>query len=353
MVRLVLLPHHEAANPKEVAMSQRNMPRPAAVYGIDIGKNIFHVVGLGSDGVPVQKVRFRRDTLLQFFERAAPAIVGMESCAGSQWIARKMQAFGHKVRLIPAQFVKPYVKSNKSDIIDAEAIAEAATRPTMRFAALKSEEQADLQALHRVRDQMIGTRTRLINQMRAFCLEYGIALRQGAGLFKLDLPQALEDHSNDLSSAMRKLLADLFADLRQLEQRIGDITREIEAIASREDVARRLMTIPGIGALGATALLAAVGNGHNSRKLAIWQRGLAWCHGNTRPEESRSFSASASGETAMFASFSYMAHDPAFGTSTEHEIDWGAGWMAFRLGCTPTKLSSHLPLKWPGSSGSS
>jgi transposase len=170
MVRLVLLPHHEAAKPKEVAMPPRNMPRPAAVYGIDIGKNIFHVVGLGSDGVPVQKVRFRRDTLLQFFERAAPAIVGMESCAGSQWIARKIQALGHKVRLIPAQFVKPYVKSNKTDIIDAEAIAEAATRPTMRFAALKSEDQADLQALHRVRDQMIGTRTRLINQMRAFCL---------------------------------------------------------------------------------------------------------------------------------------------------------------------------------------
>lgn len=130
-------------------MPKRNVPRPAAVYGIDIGKNIFHVVGLGSDGVPVQKVRFRRDTLLQFFERAAPAIVGMESCAGSQWIARKLQALGHKVRLIPAQFVKPYVKSNKSDIIDAEAIAEAATRPTMRFAAIKSEEQADLQALHR------------------------------------------------------------------------------------------------------------------------------------------------------------------------------------------------------------
>ena len=158
-------------------MPERNVPRPAAVYGVDIGKNIFHVVGLGSDGVPVQKVRFRRDTLLQFFGRAAPAIVGMESCAGSQWIARKIQALGHKVRLIPAQFVKPYIKSNKSDIIDAEAIAEAATRPTMRFAALKSEEQADLQALHRVRDQMIGTRTRLINQMRAFCLEYGIALR--------------------------------------------------------------------------------------------------------------------------------------------------------------------------------
>ncbi|MGG7582273.1 IS110 family transposase, partial [Rhizobium sp. Nf11,1] len=219
-------------------MPRRNVPRPAAVYGIDIGKNIFHVVGLGNDGAPVQKVRFRRDTLLQFFERAAPTIVGMESCAGSQWIARKIQAFGHKVRLIPAQFVKPYVKSNKSDIIDAEAIAEAATRPTMRFAAIKSEEQADLQALHRVRDQMIGTRTRLINQMRAFCLEYGIALRQGAGLFKLDLPLVLEDQSNGLSSAMRKLLAELFTDLRLLEKRIGDVTREIEAIASREDAAR-------------------------------------------------------------------------------------------------------------------
>lgn len=174
-------------------MPKRNVPRPAAVYGIDIGKNIFHVVALESDGTVVQRVRFRRDTLLQFFQRAAPAIVGMESCAGSQWIARKIQALGHKVRLIPAQFVKPYVKSNKSDIIDAEAIAEAATRPTMRFAALKTEEQADLQALHRVGDQMIGTRTRLINQMRAFCLEYGVALRQGAGLFKLDLPEALKD----------------------------------------------------------------------------------------------------------------------------------------------------------------
>lgn len=106
---------------------------------------------------------------------------------------QRLQALGHKVRMIPAQFVKPHVKSNKSDIIDAEAIAEAATRPTMRFAAIKSEEQADLQALHRVRDQMIGTRTRLINQMGAFCLEYDIALRQGAGLFKLDLPLVLDD----------------------------------------------------------------------------------------------------------------------------------------------------------------
>jgi transposase len=131
MVRLVLLPHYEEVKPKEVAMPQRNVPRPAAVYGIVIGKNIFHVVALGTDGTAVQRARFRRDTLLQYFQRAEPATVGMESCAGSEWIARRIQALGHKVRLIPAQFVKPYVKSNKSDIIDTEAIAEAATRPTM------------------------------------------------------------------------------------------------------------------------------------------------------------------------------------------------------------------------------
>ncbi|TWB51407.1 transposase [Bradyrhizobium sacchari] len=118
--------------------------------GIDIGKNLFHVVGLSCDGTPVQKVRFRRDTLLQFL--LWHNLVGMESCAGSQWLARKIQALGHKVRLIPAQFVKPYVKSNKNDIIDAEAIAEAGTRPTMRFVAVKEEGQVDLQALHRIRD---------------------------------------------------------------------------------------------------------------------------------------------------------------------------------------------------------
>ncbi|OKP63487.1 IS110 family transposase [Ensifer adhaerens] len=254
-------------------MAHRNLPRPAAVYGIDIGKNVFHVVGLSRDGTPVQKVRFRRDTLLQFFARADPSIVGMESCAGSQWLARKIRALGHKIRLIPAQFVKPYVKSNKNDIIDAEAIAEATTRPTMRFVTVKEADQVDLQALHRIRDQMVGSRTRLINQMRAFCLEYGVPLRQGAGLFKLDLPQALNDENNDISAAMRRLLGDLYADLQRLEERIRQVTKEIEAIADREDVTRRLMTIPGIGALGATALLAAVGDGLQFRKardLAAW-----------------------------------------------------------------------------------
>jgi len=160
----------------------RNKSKGAAVYGVDLGKNLFHVVGLDDRGAVVQRVKFRRDTLLAFFDRVDRTIVGMEACPGSQWLARKLQMMGHQVRIVPAQFVKPYVKSQKNDMIDAEAIAEAVTRPTMRFTQVRTPEQVDLQALHRIRDQLVSSRTRLINQVRAFCLEYGVAIRQGAGI---------------------------------------------------------------------------------------------------------------------------------------------------------------------------
>lgn len=254
-------------------MAVGNQPRGAAVYGVDIGKNLFHVVGVDATGQPIQKAKFRRDTLLQFFERAAPAIVGMEACPGSQWLARKIKALGHTVRIVPAQFVKPYVKSNKNDTIDAAAIAEAVTRPTMRFVEAKTPEQVDLQALHRVRERMVTARTRLICQMRAFCLEHGVAMRQGAGAFKLDLADVLADDGNDLTPTMRRLLGELREDLRQLEARIAAVSREIEATAGTNDAARRLATIPGIGPLGATAIVAAVGEGRQFRKardLAAW-----------------------------------------------------------------------------------
>lgn len=251
----------------------RNRPRPAAVFGVDIGKNIYHVVGVDGDGAPIQRARFRKDTLLQFFERAEAAVVGMEACPGSQWLARKLSALGHEVRIVPAQFVKPYVKSNKNDDIDAAAIAEAVTRPTMRFVAIKEVHQCDVQALHRSRDWMVQSRTGLISQMRAFCFEHGIAIRQGAGVFKLDMPGIIADLSNDLSADMRELLSSLMADLARLESRIKEVTDKIQALVDRDDVARRLMTVPGIGPLGASALLAAVGNGRQFRKardLPAW-----------------------------------------------------------------------------------
>jgi len=178
----------------------RNKPRRAATYGVDIGKNTFHVVGTDASGQIIQKANFRRQTLLTFFEQAQPALVGMEACPGSQWLARKLQALGHTVRIIPAQFVKPYLKSHKNDILDAGAIAEAVTRPTMRFVEVKTADQIDVQALHRIRDQMVRSRTRLICQMRSFCLEHGVAIRQGAGVFKIDLPRVIAETDNDLTS---------------------------------------------------------------------------------------------------------------------------------------------------------
>ena len=332
-------------------MTIRNKPRPAAVFGIDIGKNLFHVVGLDPTGAPIQKVTFRRETLLQFFERASPTLVGMEACPGSQWLARKISALGHTVRIIPAQFVKPYVKSNKSDIIDAAAIAEAATRPTMRFVEIKTTEQVDLQALHRIRDRMIAHRTRLINQMRAFCLEYGIASHQGAGKFKVDLPKILADEGNDLTPAMRRILAMSFDELAELEGRIDGLNREIEGIAARSDTARRLMSIPGIGPLGATALLASAGSAKQFKRRGIWQLGWAWCPENIRPAARPHCLASASAETNICVACSFTAHDPASIISIGPEIAWAIGSMAFSLVCTKTKSPWLWPPRSPVSPG--
>jgi transposase len=197
----------------------------------------------------------------------------MEACPGSQWLARQLQASGHRVRIIPAQFVKPYVKSNKNDVIDAAAIAEAITRPTMRFVEVKTVAQSELQALHRIRDRMVASRTRLICQMRALCLEFGVAIHQGAGKFKADLPHVLTDDENDLTPAMRRLLTDLFADLRRLEERIAEVTREIEASAAQDERCRRLMTVPGVGPMVATAIVASAGDGRQfrtARDMAAW-----------------------------------------------------------------------------------
>jgi transposase len=254
-------------------MIMRNKPMGAAIYGIDLGKNTFHVVGVDAAGKPIQRLTLSRATIFNFFSNATRALIGMEACPGSQWLARKLEALGHQVRIIPAQFVKPYVKSNKNDLIDAAAIAEAVARPTMRFVRVKSTEQVELQAMHHIRDRMVGCRTQLINQMRAFCLEFGIAMRPGPGAFKADLPKVLVDETNDLTPVMRELLGTLMTELRELEARIVQITRKIETVATRSELAMRLATIPGIGYLSATAILAAVGDGKQfakARDLAAW-----------------------------------------------------------------------------------
>lgn len=158
-----------------------------ARMGIDIGKSVFHVVGLDAKGKPVFRNRFTRERLLEFLARASPTIIGMEACPGSNWLARKAMGQGHQVRIVPAQFVKPFVKSNKTDIVDAEAIAEAISRPTMRFTQPKTEAQLDLQALHRVRQRLVSSKTAIVNQARAFLLEYGLMSTYGGKVYSLPL----------------------------------------------------------------------------------------------------------------------------------------------------------------------
>lgn len=242
------------------------------LYGIDIGKSLFHVAGLDVHGKPVFRAKFHRDDVLIFSGKAQKAVVAMEACPGSQWLACKLSSYGHSVRILPAQFVKPYVKANKNDTVDAEAIAEAASRPTMRHVVIKCVDQVDVQSL-RARDMLVYQRTALICQMRAFLLEYGVACRVGAGAFKLDLVRHLENAENELTTSARRLLSTLRERLKELDAHVDALSAEIEALADRSDVAKRLMSIPGIGPLAATALLAAVGDAKqfkSGRDLSAW-----------------------------------------------------------------------------------
>ena len=253
-------------------MSQRSTTSIARM-GIDIGKSVFHVVGLDDNGEPVFKGRFNRERLLEFLARASPTIIGMEACPGSNWLARKAVDQGHQVRIVPAQFVKPFIKSNKTDIVDAEAIAEAISRPTMRFTQPKTEAQLDLQALHRVRQRLVSSKTAVINQSRAFLLEYGLTIGAGAAYFVRDIPNILSDETNGLTTAMRELLQELWQEYRSIEARLLQLRRQIEAIAGADDVATRLTSIPGIAHLTATAITAFSGSGtqfKSGRNFAAW-----------------------------------------------------------------------------------
>jgi len=243
------------------------------VCGIDIGKTVFHLVGLSKEGHIVTKKRFNRKQLLTHTVNMPTCLIGIEACPGAHFLARALLQQGHDVKLMPAEYVRPFVKSNKNDYVDAEAIAEAVQRPTMRFVPVKNEAQLDLQALHRVRDRWIGRKTAVINQLRGFLLEHGITVRVGPAHLQRQIPSILGDAENLLSARMRMLLVELRDEWVKLEEQIDASTRELALFAKKEDGCRRLLTIPGIGPLTATALTAAIGNGaafRKSRDLAAW-----------------------------------------------------------------------------------
>jgi transposase len=240
--------------------------------GIDLGKTVFHLVGLNLCGEVVVRKRFSRSQLLRFTANVRVGLIGMEACGGAHFLGRALREQGHEVRLIPAQYVKPYVKTNKSDYIDAEAIAEAVARPTMRFVPIKSDDQLDL-SLHRVRERWVMRRTAVINQIRGLLLERGITLRKGRCYVGAALPGILEDADAKLSGALRMLLAQLKLELDHLDLRIDEADALINKTARENEACQRLVAIPGIGPVTATAVIAAIGNGgafRKGREFAAW-----------------------------------------------------------------------------------
>jgi transposase len=241
--------------------------------GLDLGKNLCSLAGLDQMGVVVLRRRLRREALLRFTARLEVCTVALEACCGAHHLGRRIAEQGHRVRLMSPEYVRPYVKAQKNDERDAEAIAEAATRPTMRFVELKSEAQLEVQSLHRVRGRLVTERTALINQVRALLLERGITAPQGRRKLERLLPEILAEEGNGLGSRMRRLIEDMRSEWRDLDERISAFNDELAVRARADDAAHRLTTIPGVGVLTATALVAAVGNARTfscGRDLAAW-----------------------------------------------------------------------------------
>ena len=243
------------------------------VVGIDIGKNSFHIVGLDERGAIVLRQKWSRGQVESRFANMPPCLIGMEACVGAHHLSRRLNSLGHDARLMPAKYVRPYSKGQKNDFRDAEAIAEAVQRPTMKFVATKTADQLDLQALHRVRERLVSQRTGIINQIRAFLLERGIAVRQGVRFLRAGLPGILATPPDVLSPRMAQLIEGLAGDWRSLDARIEGLSGEIAAIARQDVGGERLMSVPGIGPVISSAMVAAIGAGDTfsrGRDFAAW-----------------------------------------------------------------------------------
>lgn len=241
--------------------------------GIDLAKNVFSVHGVDQHGKVVLKKTVSRGKLLECFANLPPCVVGMEACTGAHHWARRLRELGHDARIIAPRFVIPYRKSGKNDGNDAEAICEAASRPAMRFVPVKSSEQQAVLCLHRIRQGVVSERTAQINQIRGLMAEFGLILPKGRYPAQHHIPDILEDADNGLPGLARRLLHDVWQRVLQLNIQILAYDREIEALARQSARAQSLMSIPGIGAITATALIASIGDPHqfhNARQLAAW-----------------------------------------------------------------------------------
>ena len=244
-----------------------------SVIGLDLAKNVFQVHGIDTDDEVVVRKQLRRSEIRKYFARLEPCLIGMEACGGAHFWSRELTRLGHTVRMIAPAFVKPYLKSNKNDRNDAEAICEAVQRPSMRFVQPKLPEQQAVLHLHHGRQLLVRQRVALSNHMRGVLSEYGIVVPQGVKVLSRHLPEILEDAENALPMLARHLLAELKAEHDQLIERTDRIEKQLKAWHANNAVSQRLASIPGIGVLTATALAATVGEGQdfkNGRQLAAY-----------------------------------------------------------------------------------
>ena len=315
--------------------------------GLDIAKNVFHAHGADERGATVFSRKLTRGKLLDFFARQPRCTVALEACGGAHHWARELQAMGHEVRLIPPAYVKPFVKRHKNDAVDAEAICEAAQRPGMRFVAVKSEEQQAAGLVFRTRDLAVRQRTQLINAIRGHLAEYGWVAPRGTAQMTL-LADLLDDEEMastlpEAAQPMFKLMTDMLA---ELGKRIAVLDREIARRAKEDEAARRLMTIPGIGPIAATAIIALappIETFRKGRDFAAW---LDSRRASTRPVASSDWAASQKWENVPSGgcSSSAVARWSAARVATARRLarGWNGCWRA-----SPACWSrSRSPTRW-------
>ncbi|ADM98190.1 IS110-like element ISEch3 family transposase [Dickeya dadantii] len=244
-----------------------------STLGIDLAKNVFQLHGVDNSGKTVLRKRLTRNAFLPFLAQLPPCLIGMEACASAHHFARRLMQYGHQVRLMPPSYVKPYVKRDKTDARDAEAICEAVARPNMRFVAVKSETQQAILALHTERDLLIRERVASTNSLRAMLAEFGVVMETGLSALYKTLPVILEDGENALTALTRRSAARQLTHLRELEHQIAEVERELSAWFHSQEACRRLEKVPGVGMLTATYMVAAVGDGSqftSSKQFAAW-----------------------------------------------------------------------------------
>ena len=319
--------------------------------GFDLAKTVFQVHGADGEGRAVLRRKLRRGKVLAFFAGLPSCLVGMEACASAHYWAREIQALGHEVRLIPPQYVRPFVKTNKNDAADGEAICEAVTRPTMRFAPAKSAEQQSVLMLHRARELLVRQRTMVINALRGHCAELGLIVAQGASKVE-ELVAIIEDPGDvRLPPLAREALGSLVEQLHSAQARIKQLEATLLAWHRSNQASRRLATIPGVGVITATALVATIGDGAQFARAGSSRPGSVSCPDNTRVAARTGWGGSRSAGMAISGACSCMVREACCAGAAPSRARGLAGPTGSWRGGRQTSCWSPWPIRQPASPG--